>query len=115
MVASGARIDLREEHVHRNLHVRDHVPVSYLDVLHFGWVSLTFEGLNTDQLDFNGLDLEVTVLHEQVAIEALGKAAVDGRYLAKELKLSLVLHTLHHALRFDRVFVGDVGSTMFRV
>jgi len=64
MVASGTRIDLREEHVHRNLHVRDHVAISYLDVLHFGWVGLAFEGLNTDQLDFNGLDLKVTVLHE---------------------------------------------------
>ena len=35
MDKSGAGVDFREQHIERNLHVRDHIAVCHLDVLHF--------------------------------------------------------------------------------
>ena len=50
---SGAAVDLREEHVARDLDIADAVSVSYLDVLHFGSVGFAFKCFNPDELDFH--------------------------------------------------------------
>ena len=114
-MARSAGVNLREEHVHGDFHVRDNVTISYLDVLHFGRISFTFEGLNTYKLDFNGLDLKVTLFHEQVAIKALGEATVDRSNLARELKLWVILNVLYNVFGFDRILLGDVRSSMLGV
>ena len=115
MVTSSAGVNLREEHVHRNLHVRDDIAISYLDVLHFCRVGFAFKGLNTHKLDFNRLNLEVTVFHEKVAIEALGEAAVDRSNLSRELELWVVFDVLDDVFWFDRVFLRNVRSAMLGV
>lgn len=81
----GTRVDLREEHVERHLHVGHHVAIRDLDVLHFSCrLHQTFidrllrvlVGLDAHQLDLNRLDRQLGLLADQVPFERFIEATV---------------------------------------
>jgi hypothetical protein len=48
-----AGVNLREQHIKRNLKATNYVTVSYLDILDFSGVGLSFKGFHSDKLDFD--------------------------------------------------------------
>ena len=72
----GARVQLREEHVRRDLDVLDAVTVSDLDVLHLGRLCLFFKCFHSNKLNLKGFDVELRVSLDDMAVEWLVELAV---------------------------------------
>jgi hypothetical protein len=87
MQSSGARIDLREQHIQRDLHLSDHISISCLNVLHLSGKCLSLECLNSHKLHFNGLNHILRFLNDNVTIEWLIESAVYTVDLSLESEL----------------------------
>ena len=72
-----ARVNLGEEHIQGDLHVRNNVAVGHLDVLHFRSLNLSFKRLDSYQLNFYRLNMELGLLAQEEAIEGLVEVAID--------------------------------------
>ena len=59
MMVSCTRVIAWEQHVKRDLQVRENIAISDLDILNLGRVRLAFKSLDTHQLDFNRLNLDL--------------------------------------------------------
>ena len=82
-----AGINLREQHIQRDLHVSNHVSVRHLDVLHLRRESLPLECLHPHQLDLYRLYHVLRLLNNDLPIESLIESTVDTENLALKGKL----------------------------
>ncbi len=117
MLHWGARVDLGEHHVERDLHVADHVSICHLNVLNLRSKGLPLEGLDTDQLDFNGLDDKLGISRNDIPVEGLVEGAVG--WIDETFKLEF-RHSFSSTgrlkwVRADYESLWDIFSTNFRV
>ena len=64
----------------------NYVAVSYLDVLDFSSVGLALESFDSNKLDFDGLNLKVWLLTNQIANKRLIETTVDRADFTFELE-----------------------------
>ena len=116
MLDGRARVNLREQHVSRNLDVGEAVPVRYLDVLHFGGLGFALEGLHAHQLDLDRLNLQLRVSLKNLAVEGLSEAAVHGGNGSLELELRDGGSGARlQVVVGDRKILGNQGATVLGV
>ena len=87
MFNRGARVQLREQHIGRNLDILNAVSVGHLDILNFSGLGFLFECFDTDQLDLQRLNIKFGLPLDNIAIEGVLKLAVHRKDLSFESEL----------------------------
>ena len=82
-----AGVNLWEEHVERDLHVRNDVSIGDLDILNFRGGNLAFKGLNSYELGFYRFNVQLGVLADEVAVERLVEITIDCGNFSFKLEL----------------------------